>query len=484
MKLIKKIAAIMFAFMMVVSMSCNVKADEGTTPETTGTLTINYVKENQTYKLYKILDLESFSGQNYSYKVAEGWEKFFSTGEGKKYININENNYAEWNATKDDATYRVFAQKALEYANNTETITPVKTYTTSTGQTTITETGLALGYYLLDSSVGTLCSLSSSQPNVTIDEKNDIPSVQKSFADGETKNNANIGDIITFNTVVNVKKGAQSYVLHDKMSAGLKLNQKLNADNDKPVLITKDNHEKLIYGTDYTFTETTDGFTIDFSEAFLKRFEDKEYALIVMYSATLTEEAVIGGTGNTNETYLKYGVSSESNHSTTTTYTFGIPVLKYTGDVSKPLAGAKFKLYTNSNCNEESTALKFNLNNNNNKYRYDSTNGKTVLTSLETTGRIDIEGLEAGTYYLKEIEAPKGYNLLKNPVTIKIDSEGKIFVNNSTTENTGDVKVENKTGTVLPSTGGMGTTMIYLIGGVLVLGSGVVLVTKRRVKGK
>lgn len=484
MKLIKKIAAIMFAFMMVVSMSCNVKADEGTSTDTTGTLTINYVKENQTYKLYKILDLESFSGQNYSYKVAEGWEKFFSTGEGKNYININENNYAEWNATKDDATYRVFAQKALEYANNTETITPVKTYTTSTGQTTITETGLALGYYLLDSSVGTLCSLSSSQPNVTIDEKNDVPSVQKSFADGETKNNANIGDIITFNTVVNVKKGAQSYVLHDKMSAGLKLNKKLNADNDKPVLITKDNHEKLIYGTDYTFTETTDGFTIDFSEAFLKRFEDKEYALIVMYSATLTEEAVIGGTGNTNETYLKYGVSSESNHSTTTTYTFGIPVLKYTGIEKTPLAGAKFKLYTDSNCNDESTALKFSLNNNN-KYRYDSTNGKTVLTSLETTGRIDIEGLEAGTYYLKEIEAPKGYNLLANAVEVQITQDGKVMVKKGANlEEVTEVEVENKTGTVLPSTGGVGTTMIYLIGGVLVLGSGVVLATKRRVKNK
>lgn len=484
MKLIKKIAAIMFAFMMVVSMSCNVKADEGTSTDTTGTLTINYVKENQTYKLYKILDLESFSGQNYSYKVAEGWEKFFSTGEGKNYININENNYAEWNVTKDDATYRVFAQKALEYANNTETITPVKTYTTSTGQTTITETGLALGYYLLDSSVGTLCSLSSSQPNVTIDEKNDVPSVQKSFADGETKNNANIGDIITFNTVVNVKKGAQSYVLHDKMSAGLKLNKKLNADNDKPVLITKDNHEKLIYGTDYTFTETTDGFTIDFSEAFLKRFEDKEYALIVMYSATLTEEAVIGGTGNTNETYLKYGVSSESNHSTTTTYTFGIPVLKYTGIEKTPLAGAKFKLYTDSNCNDESTALKFSLNNNN-KYRYDSTNGKTVLTSLETTGRIDIEGLEAGTYYLKEIEAPKGYNLLANAVEVQITQDGKVMVKKGANlEEVTEVEVENKTGTVLPSTGGVGTTMIYLVGAVLVLGSGVVLVTKRRVKNK
>ena len=484
MKLIKKIAAIMFAFMMVVSMSCNVKADEGTSTDTTGTLTINYVKENQTYKLYKILDLESFSGQNYSYKVAEGWEKFFSTGEGKNYININENNYAEWNATKDDATYRVFAQKALEYANNTETITPVKTYTTSTGQTTITETGLALGYYLLDSSVGTLCSLSSSQPNVTIDEKNDVPSVQKSFADGETKNNANIGDIITFNTVVNVKKGAQSYVLHDKMSAGLKLNKKLNADNDKPVLITKDNHEKLIYGTDYTFTETTDGFTIDFSEAFLKRFEDKEYALIVMYSATLTEEAVIGGTGNTNETYLKYGVSSESNHSTTTTYTFGIPVFKYT-NVNTPLAGAEFILSTDPNCVDDTKNLKF-TKNTEGKYRYDKT-GSTTLTSLDKgrdKGRIDVEGLKAGTYYLKETKAPDGYNLLKKPVTITIDSEGKIYVDGSGEVNNGDVRVQNNSGTLLPNTGGVGTTMIYLIGGVLVLGSGVVLATKRRVKNK
>lgn len=205
MKLIKKIAAIMFAFMMVVSMSCNVKADEGTSTDTTGTLTINDVKENQTYKLYKILDLESFSGKNYSYKVAKGWEEFFSTGEGKNYISINENNYAEWSATKDDATYRDFAQKALAYANNKK-ITAVETFTIVKGQTNITKDNLALGYYLLDSSVGTLCSLSSSQPNVTINEKNDVPSVQKSFADGETKNNANIGDIITFNTVVNVKK--------------------------------------------------------------------------------------------------------------------------------------------------------------------------------------------------------------------------------------------------------------------------------------
>lgn len=486
MKLIKKIAAIMFAFMMVVSMSCNVKADEGTTPETTGTLTINYVKENQKYKLYKILDLESFSGQNYSYKVAEGWEKFFSTGEGKNYININENNYAEWNATKDDATYRVFAQKALEYANNTETITPVKTYTTSTGQTTITDTGLALGYYLLDSSVGTLCSLSSSQPNVTIDEKNDVPSVQKSFADGETKNNANIGDIITFNTVVHVKKGAHNYELHDKMSKGLKLNEQLNAENDKPVLVSKDNHQFLTYGTDFTFTETADGFTIKFTEDFLKNFEDKEYALIVMYSATLTEEAVIGGTGNTNETYLKYGVSSESNHSTTTTKTFEMNVFKFykdkkNSDKETGLAGAVFTLSKNEN---GTNPIKL-IDKGSNTYRVAKTGEAGTVTTITSpeSGKFTIQGLGAGTYYLTETKQPAGYNKLKNPVTVVIDENGKVTVGNDTNP-VDEVGVENKTGTVLPSTGGAGTTMIYLVGAVLVLGSGVVLVTKRRVKGK
>lgn len=92
MKLIKKIAAIMFAFMMVVSMSYNVKANEGASLETTGTLTINKVKKNQTYKLYKILDLESFSGDNYSYTIATGWEDFFKNdGEGAAYMQNNEN---------------------------------------------------------------------------------------------------------------------------------------------------------------------------------------------------------------------------------------------------------------------------------------------------------------------------------------------------------------------------------------------------------
>lgn len=195
---------------------------------------------------------------------------------------------------------------------------------------------------------------------------------------------------------------------------------------------------------------------------------------MVTYDAILNEKAVIGGSGNTNKTYLKYGVSSESTPSTTTTKTFGIPVFKYTGDSTK-LAGAEFILTTVKN--DESTALKFIQKND--KYRFDTT-GATKLVSL-ANGHIDIEGIKAGTYYLQETKAPKGYNLLKEPKTVEIAEDGSIKVDNISVER---VDVKNNSGTVLPDTGGAGTTMIYLIGGALVLGSGVVLATKRRVKNK
>lgn len=104
----------------------------------------------------------------------------------------------------------------------------------------------------------------------------------------------------------------------------------------------------------------------------------------------------------------------------------------------------------------------------------------TTITSPDS-GKFKIQGLGAGTYYLTETKQPAGYNKLKNPVTVVIDNDGNVTVDGA---NADPVKVLNNTGSILPSTGGAGTTMIYLIGGALVLGSGVVLVTKRRVKGK
>lgn len=487
----------MFAFMMVVSMSCNVKANEGASPETTGTLTINKVKEKQTYKLYKILDLESFSGDNYSYKVTAGWEEFFSTGEGKYYISINENNYAYWNTNEDAATYSAFAQKALVYATNKK-ITPVETFTTTTGQTTITKDSLDLGYYLLDSSVGTLCSLSSSQPNVTIDEKNDVPSVEKGVSNTQngtfdTSSTASIGDTVYFKTTITAQPGAQNYVLHDKMTEGLTFDQNsVNVSLHKNAQNTdRDLSKTTDYSVETTNLESTDPkctFHVNFIPTFCDSLEANDI-ITVTYSATLNENAVIAGEGNKNETWLKYGENNnlETTHPTTDTKTFEMHVFKFykdkkNSDNETGLADAVFTLSKKSDGTEPIKLTK--TNENSNIYKVNN-NGRITDITTPGDGKFTIQGLGAGTYYLTEIKQPDGYNKLAKSVKVEIDDKGAITVDGKLITGVDKlVKVENKSGTVLPSTGGAGTTMIYLVGAVLVLGSGVVLATKRRVKNK
>ena len=159
MKLIKKIAAIMFAFMMVVSMSCNVKAEdtEGVYDQNDGSITITGALQGQTYTIYEMLKLESFSGTNYSYKIADGWEDFFKEGaEGAKYMQKDANGYVSYKTGKDtDADRREFAQKALAYATKTSGIN-TKNESTKENENSVTFKDLPLGYYLVGSTTG-LC---------------------------------------------------------------------------------------------------------------------------------------------------------------------------------------------------------------------------------------------------------------------------------------------------------------------------------------
>lgn len=472
MKLIKKIAAIMFAFMMVVSMSCNVKAAG------TGKITIDNAKNGETYTIYQVLTLESSDvGKGlYSYiPVNDAWKAYFKTEEGKKYMTVDDNGYVTTKYTETNA--QELAQALIKQAKtinyNPQSITADK-------DGTIEFTGLALGYYVVDTTVGTLCGLNTANPEVTIEDKNKKPTVEKKIVEGDQladKNSANIGDAVNFKTTITAQAGAKKYVLHDTMSGSLTFNDDVVVTYNGNVLNDSD---------DYTVTKPgADGCTFDvtFKDSFLNKLGAND-KIEVTYSATVNDNAVVKDP-MTNKTHLTYGdKNTETNKPETTTKTFGIPVFKYT-NVNTPLAGAEFILSTDPNCVDDTKNLKF-TKNTEGKYRYDKT-GSTTLTSLDKgrdKGRIDVEGLKAGTYYLKETKAPDGYNLLKKPVTITIDSEGKIYVDGSGEVNNGDVRVQNNSGTLLPSTGGAGTTMIYLIGGVLVLGSGVVLVTKRRVKNK
>lgn len=498
MKLIKKIAAIMFAFMMVVSMSCNVKADEGTTATTEtgeGIITINNAIPGQTYKLYRLLDLESYSvnedGQkengNYSYKPASKWKTFLE-GDGIKDVYFTfENGYASW---KKDANVETFAKLAIEHANKENAVieaerTEVAPAATEGNNTsTITFKNLPLGYYLVDSSVGSLCALNTTAKEVNIDEKNGVPSVEKGVRNTQngtygTSNNASIGDTVNFKTTITAQPGAQNYVLHDKMNDGLTFNNTVEVKKG----------ESTVASSYYTL-KTSDfnddcTFEIVFGQTFCDDLQ-KDEKITVTYSATLNENAVIAGEGNKNETWLKYGENNnlETTHPTTDTKTFEMHVFKFYIDkndltTEKGLADAKFTLSKNPNGTDP---IKL-INKGSNTYRVAKKDETNTITEVITpdNGRFTIQGLGAGTYYLTEIQQPAGYNKLSGPVTVVIDENEKVRVGESEAN---PVKVENKTGTVLPSTGGAGTTMIYLVGAVLVLGSGVVLVTKRRVKGK
>ena len=487
--------------MMVVSMSCNVKAVEGASPETKGTITITNAKEGETYKLYKILSLESYSytendkdNGNYAYKLtSDGWDSFIKgAGVLNEYFEFDDtNSYLTWKGDKSPARVKEFAQLALKYArnktNNVQPVQPVK----KAASDTVTYSGLDLGYYLVDSSVGSLCVLNTTNPDLTIAEKNGVPSVEKGVSNTQkgtygTSNNASIGDTVYFKTTITAQPGAQNYVLHDKMTDGLTFNNTVEVKKGG----------STVESSNYTLqtTELTDGctFEIEFKQNFCDTLIANDI-ITVTYSATLNENAVIAGEGNKNETKLKYGDSQETQPSVTNTKTFKMDVFKFYKDkndstTEKGLAGAIFKLTKGSQDAENIGFVKTsNETATDDVYRVakkGETGTVTTITSPKS-GKFTIQGLGAGTYYLTETQQPDGYNKLSGPVTVVIDENGKVMVKKGANlEDATEVKVENKTGTVLPSTGGSGTTMIYLIGAVLVLGSGVVLATKRRVKNK
>lgn len=492
MKLIKKIAAIMFAFMMVVSMSCNVKAKdtEGVYGQKDGSITITGALQGQTYTIYEMLKLESFSGNNYSYTIATDWDDFFKEGaEGAAYMKKDENGYMSFIAGKDgDADRREFAQKALVYAReghgiNTQKKSPLE------GKDTVEFTGLNLGYYLVGSTTGSLCGLDTTHKTVEIAEKNSVPTVTKKIIEDtrlvET-NTVNYGDIANFQIDISIGKGAKNYLLHDKMDQGLTLNTS-TLPNISPINFHDQSNNNPRYNTDFTVNTTPDDgctFHVEFKESYLNTLTES-VVLTGNYAATVNENAKINEAIN-NTTWLSYGDNQKTIESKTKTYIYGIKVFKYTknGTSQEGLKDAQFKLFTDESCANE-----VNLKKDNDGVTYLVTNTKTgdnIMTSPQL-GKFEIKGLKAGTYYLKEIEAPKGYNKLANPIKITIsqnDAKNQVVTVGDDTNPVDEVGVENKTGTVLPSTGGVGTTMIYLVGALLVLGSGVVLATKRRVKNK
>lgn len=496
MKLIKKIAAIMLSIMMVLGMASVVSASGVDSTATTGNgkITITNAIPNQTYKIYRILELESYNAdtKSYAYKATTEWKSFIESGDiNNYYVTTDANGYVAWKEGADPAE---FAKKALEYANTYKLKFDKKETAPDAlaGETTSTVifSALPLGYYLVDSSVGALCSLDTTATEVNIREKNGVPSVEKKVQEDSTNvwgksNTADIGQTVNFQTTITAQPGAQNYVLHDKMDEGLTFGG--------TVTVTKNGEN--VDAANYTLKKSTDSpatitdgctFEIAFTQDFCNTLKAKDQ-IIVTYSATLNEKAVIAGEGNKNETWLEYGDSNKTNHDTTITKTFELPVFKYTkdGKTEKALAGATFTLSKNTDGSDPIKLVRVSKNDTTGDiYRVAKTGDADIVTKITTTksGKFTIKGLDADTYYLTETKQPDGYNKLSAPITVVIaeDAEdGTITVNG---QEAPVVKVENNTGSILPSTGGSGTTMIYILGAILVLGSSVVLITKKRMR--
>lgn len=490
MKLIKKIAAIMFAFMMVFSLSTNVKATSGSqTDGNKGTITINNAIDGQEYRIYKIFDLESFDTEQtpdgaYLYKITDAWRDFFTNGEGQNYVTVDDNDYVTWKngVSKDKAAE--LSKKALDYAKNTTIQFTKKTIASGT---TATFGNLAYGYYLVDSSIGALCGLTTTNPTVSIQEKNEVPTLTKTVRNvSESANfgryaHGSIGDEFEFKINFTVKKGVQKYVVHDKMSNTLTLNVDSFSfkNQDGAILDTLYALKTINTGDDCTFD-------ITFYEVSLQVNDNIE----ITYKAKLNESADILCSGdvheNKNTAWLTFGDKGKSIEAYTNVYTYRIPVFKFTtkDGAESGLPKAKFTLSTDK---EGQHKISFVRKGNEGDYvvyrkAEEGETGAVEEIITETNGKFMLVGLH-GTYYLTETKAPEGYNKLKEPYTIYV-SEGGGLLLNGTLLNPQIVKVENKSGSILPSTGGMGTTLIYLIGGALVLGSGFVLANKKRAKAK
>ena len=507
MKNITRVLALLLALILILGLVVTGFADDGgTTAAFGGTITVSNTVDGQDYTLYKILDLESYNetANAYSYKPATGWVNFFNSTDIKdKYVEINELGYVTWKKNADGsdvAGVETFAKLAQKYTvdHATDVASTKKTPNTTAG--TVEFENLELGYYLLDSSLGTLCSLDTTNSEVTIKEKNDVPANEKKVQEDSKENeqdggwtntnDADIGQTVNFKSTITAQPGAQNYVFHDAMSAGLTFNGTVTVtlNNTK----VEANNYTLKTKSDGTTTFTDDcTFEIEFNQDFCNTLK-KDDIIVITYSATLNEKAVIAGAGNTNKSQLSYGENSQfkTTESPTTTKTWEVKVFKFHTSATdgNGLDGAKFTLSKNTDGTNPIKLIKLTDATKPNTYRVampkaenQFEDGASAEITTDATGRFTIQGLDSDTYYLTEKEAPKGYNKLKDPIAITIDNAGNVKLGQTTVEN-GEVKVENKTGAELPSTGGIGTTVFYVVGGILAVCAAVLLVTKKRME--
>lgn len=478
------------------------------------------------YKMFSATVSGDGGSKAVSYTLTNAWKPFFKnstasglTGATDENVNDKANDYVSKLKGEDLVA---FATKASNWAQTkTNGIMAGATAMVSAGATngsyTATFTDLDYGYYVVavpgatlanaSGQYATLVSVDSTNVNTTI--KGDLPTVDKKVQVGGTgkdATDAKIGDTLTFTLTSTIPDmsayDTYTFNFKDTLSKGLTFGQVTSVTVDGVT-------DPLTVNTDYTVTTpTTSDNTLTVSmKDFKKQQANAGKTITVTYTATLNKDAVVGGHGNTNSATIQYSNdpsstgTGESEPSKVRVFTYGFTVDKYTGDKydddATRLAGAEFTLAPKNDTAMSFVQVDAGSATANAVYRVAKA-GETDTTTTITTpanGKVVFQGLENGEYTLTETKAPAGYNKLASAIGVKVDGKNDgtdttdatvaITYNNDNgnsynqTASNGAIPVQNKSGAILPGTGGMGTIAFTVIG-VLVIALGVAWTLKRK----
>lgn len=494
MKNLKKIAGFLLALTMAFGLRAVTDAAGGN-----GTITVQGVEANKTVNIYKIFDLTYFGSsdpKNVSYTIDSDWADFFrEDGNGAQYI-IEKNNAentlnpivigdAEKYINITDSNVSAFSDAALKYtiASNLE---PDKTQAAGTeASNTVTLDGLDLGYYLVypvgasekkNDTYSCVCSLNSTVPDGTVDIKATYPAIEKTV---DKPSGVQVGETVTYNITGTVPNTTgfdhYTYKITDEMSAGLTFQKDVAVKFGSEDITVHDNDKVTI-----DYSSKINGFILNFDMTKYQAY--KGQAITVTYSAVVNEQAVAVVSNNTAT--LTYSNDPANNTKTDTT-----------PSVEEKVFSAKIVINKIDEKDNKLAGAEFVLKNKEGKFYKSTIDAEEKLTKVEwiggdgnvpqdadkvTTneeGTANFPGLKNGTYYLVEVKAPDGYNKLTGEVKVVVQGNDDNDITDLTV--TSD-RIVNKTGSVLPTTGGMGTTLFYIIGGLLAAGAAVLLIVKRR----
>ena len=501
---VKKLLAAVLAAAMTLTMGFSAFAQNKAYTGSDGdgaTITITNAAKGETYKVYKVFDATVYTSSepnSIAYQgtvpqsLADYFEQIGDTGYVKVKAGISESDLFD--------ALKTWAEGQSELIKET-----------SDGSDLVF-TNLPYGYYVVTSTQqnGAVVTVDSTFPNATIVDKNVTPPVNN-LQKKASPTDAFIGETITYEVSFDTANYYRtpsdatdaepeqivSYTISDTPAAGSL--DDITVTGIK--VVGKDGSETALAVQQFAGGKITINWTDNAGQAGTSLY-DNGAKLVITYTGVVADTAAIDGAGNTNEVSVTFktdkgtepGPDEYTTDATFYTYAFAI---KKVGQAGQDLAGAEFELpfYVQAAAADDGA------------YIYAGTEaGEGLVNKLTTpaSGLLIIKGVKSGTYSLTETKAPDGFNRLTEPVeaeavktgetttetTTYLDKDGNIVDEETQEGSTVLVTIEelaatpvvivNKTGAELPATGGMGTTIFYIIGSILVIGAGIVLVAKRR----